>query len=135
VADFGIARALDEAGGEALTASGFALGTPAYMSPEQAAGEVLDGRADLYALACVLYEMLAGEPPFSGATAQAILARHVAEAVPSLATVRPEVGPELERVIRRGLAKRPADRFPSAAALEAALASPELIRPAAPRRA
>jgi serine/threonine-protein kinase len=135
VADFGIARALDEAGGDRLTASGFALGTPAYMSPEQAAGDVLDGRADLYALGCVLYEMLAGEPPFTGATAQAIIARHLAEAVPSLATVRPEVGPELERVVRRALAKRPANRFPSAAALEATLAAPALIRPAAPRRA
>ncbi|HET7241176.1 MAG TPA: serine/threonine-protein kinase [Gemmatimonadales bacterium] len=123
VADFGIARALGEAGGERLTTSGLVLGTPTYMSPEQGLGDPLDGRADVYALGCVLYEMLAGTPPFSGATSQAIFARHTAAAVPPLATVRPDVGPDLERVVLRALAKAPANRFPSAAALEAALAA------------
>jgi serine/threonine-protein kinase len=128
VADFGIARALDEAGGERLTASGFALGTPSYMSPEQGLGGALDGRADLYALGCVLYEMLAGEPPFTGATAQAILARHVAAPVPPLLTVRPEAGRELERIVLRALAKDPAARFPTIAAFDAALAALEITR-------
>jgi len=124
VADFGIARALGEAGGERLTASGLVLGTPAYMSPEQGTGGVVDGRADVYALGCVLYEMLAGTTPFTGATARAIFARHVAAQVPPLTTVRPDVGPALERVVLRALALEPGDRFPSAAALAAALAAP-----------
>jgi eukaryotic-like serine/threonine-protein kinase len=122
VADFGIARALDEAGGERLTTTGLVLGTPAYMSPEQGWGAPLDGRADVYALGCVLYEMLAGTPPFTGSTSQAIFARHAAGQVPSLATVRPDVGSGLERVVLRALAKAPANRYPSAAAFEAALA-------------
>jgi serine/threonine protein kinase len=122
VADFGIARALDEAGGERITTSGLVLGTPAYMSPEQGWGGPLDGRTDIYALGCVLYEMLAGTPPYTGATPQAIFARHAAAQVPPLATIRPEVGSGLERIVLRALAKTPANRFPSAAAFEAALA-------------
>ena len=121
VADFGIARALDEAGGERLTTTGLVLGTPTYMSPEQGWGGALDGRADIYALGCVLYEMLAGTPPYTGSTSQAIFARHAAGQVPPLATVRPDVGPGLERVVLRALAKAPANRFPSAAAFAAAL--------------
>jgi len=78
VADFGIARAIDRAGGESLTATGMALGTPAYMSPEQAAGSRdLDGRSDLYSLACVLYEMLAGEAPFTGPTVESLVHQHL----------------------------------------------------------
>ena len=122
VADFGIARALDEASGDRLTTTGLVLGTPTYMSPEQGWGGPLDGRADIYALGCVLYEMLAGTPPFTGATSRAIFARHAAGQVPPLATVRPDVGSGLERVVLRALAKAPANRFASAAALEAALA-------------
>jgi serine/threonine protein kinase len=121
VADFGIARALDEAGGDRLTTTGLVLGTPTYMSPEQGWGGPIDGRADVYALGCVLYEMLAGTPPFTGATAQAIFARHAAGQVPPLATVRPDVGSGLERVVLLALAKAPANRFPTAAAFEAAL--------------
>jgi len=125
VADFGIARALDMAGEDRLTDAGIAIGTPAYMSPEQATGSGhLDGRADQYALACVLYEMLAGEPPFTGSTSQAVLARHATDPVPSLRTVRPGVSPDLARVITRALAKVAADRFPSVGAFADALAAP-----------
>jgi serine/threonine-protein kinase len=115
VADFGIAHALDLAGGERLSLSGVTLGSPSYMSPEQAAASRgIDGRSDTYSLGCVLYEMLAGEPPFGGRTTQAILARHAADPVPSLRTVRPDVPVAIERAVGRALAKAPADRFPTA---------------------
>jgi len=122
VADFGIARAVSAAGDQRLTETGLSLGTPAYMSPEQAAAEPsLDGRSDLYALACVLYEMLAGQPPFTGSTAQAILARHALDPVPSLRTVRATVPVGVEEAISRALNKVPAERFASAAEFGAAL--------------
>ncbi len=122
VADFGIARALDLAGGENLSLSGVRLGTPGYMSPEQAAdSSPIDGRSDIYSLGCVLYEMLSGEPPFGGATSQAVLARHAADPVPSLRTVRAEVPPWLEAVVGKALAKSPTDRFPDAEHFAAAL--------------
>jgi len=111
VADFGIAKALTSAGGEKLTETGLALGTPYYMSPEQATGDGLDGRADQYALGCVLYEMLAGTPPFHGSTGQSILARHAVDPVPSLRTVRATIPEGVEHAITRALAKSPADRF------------------------
>ena len=114
VADFGIARALDAAGSERLTETGLALGTPAYMSPEQAAGGRIDGRSDIYALGCVAYEMLAGAPPFTGPSTRAVLARHAVDAVPSLHTVRSTVHRTLEAAIERALAKVPADRFDTA---------------------
>jgi tRNA A-37 threonylcarbamoyl transferase component Bud32 len=115
VADFGIARALDAAGGERLTETGLALGTPAYMSPEQSAADHrLDGRSDIYALGCVAYEMLAGSPPFTGPTAQAILARHAVDPVPRLHTVRSTIPPAVEAAIEQALAKVPADRFSTA---------------------
>jgi len=112
VADFGIARAISAAGGSELTGTGISLGTPQYMSPEQASGEQrLDGRSDLYSLGCVLYEMLGGDPPFTGSSAQAILARHRLEDPPPIHIVRPSVPRPLGATLERALAKVPADRF------------------------
>jgi TolB-like protein/Flp pilus assembly protein TadD len=134
VADFGIARAVDATASARLTETGLALGTPAYMSPEQAAGEAgIDGRSDIYALGCVLYEMLAGHPPFAGTTSQSIRARHAIDPVPSLRTVRSTVTPALERVIRRALSKVPADRFASAEEFAAALSNGRILLGAARR--
>jgi tetratricopeptide (TPR) repeat protein len=122
VADFGIARAMHVAGGSELTSSGILLGTPTYMSPEQASGESeLDARSDVYALGCVLYEMLAGEPPFGGPTPQVVIARQVAATAPSLALVRPDLPPAVFQTVGRALAKAKVDRFPSAEAFKAAL--------------
>src|SRR6266852_6730603 len=127
VADFGIARAISAAGSERLTETGIALGTPAYMSPEQATedGEV-DGRSDVYALGCVVYEMLAGGPPFTGPTAQAILARHAVDPVAPIRTVRDTVSAGVERAVLKALAKVPADRYARAAEFAQALAAPNL---------
>jgi TolB-like protein len=138
VADFGIAHALDVAGGDRLTETGLALGTPQYMSPEQAAGgRSVGARSDLYALGCVVYEMLAGEPPFNGPTPQAVLARHSIDPVPSLRTVRPTLSSALEAAVARALAKVPADRYATAAefkhALTRALEAPAPPTERAPR--
>jgi tetratricopeptide (TPR) repeat protein len=120
VADFGIARALGSAG-ESLTETGLVVGTPAYMSPEQSSGErQLDGRSDQYSLACVVYEMLAGEPPYTGPSAQAIIAKRLSEPIPRLGTVR-QVPPEVEAAVTKALAKAPADRYPNTTAFAAAL--------------
>jgi serine/threonine-protein kinase len=125
VADFGVARAISAAGSERLTETGLALGTPAYMSPEQAAaGRQLDGRSDIYAFGCVLYEMLAGQPPFTAPTPQGLLARHALDPVPPLRTVRDTVPPAVEQSVVRAMAKAPADRFPTAAAFAQALVAP-----------
>src|SRR2546425_7481917 len=122
VADFGIARAMSTAGAESVTEAGLAIGTPAYMSPEQASAErELDARADLYSLACVLFEMLAGEPPFPGPNARATLARHVTERPRPVRAVRPDTPAAVEHAIARALAKDPADRFPTVAAFTAEL--------------
>jgi tRNA A-37 threonylcarbamoyl transferase component Bud32 len=122
VADFGIALALEQAGGERITSTGLALGTPQYMAPEQAAGErALDARVDVYALGAVLHEMLAGESPFAASTRQAVVHRLMHEAPAALSTHRPDVAPFLAAAVRRALGKRPDDRFPSAAAFAAAL--------------
>src|SRR5438445_9345584 len=136
VADFGIARAITAAAdAKQLTGSGIVVGTPGYMSPEQAGGkDPIDGRADLYALACVLYEMLAGEPPFTGPTPQAVLARHMQERPPSLRVVRPTVPAGVQDAIETALAKVPADRFPTASQFVAAL-SVSPTAPSARRRA
>jgi tRNA A-37 threonylcarbamoyl transferase component Bud32 len=125
VADFGIALALEQAGGERITRTGLALGTPQYMAPEQAAGErVLDARVDVYALGAMLHEMLAGEPPFAASTRQAVVRRMMHELPPALATRRPDVAPFIDAAVQMALAKRPDDRFPSAAAFAAVLAAP-----------
>ena len=124
IADFGIARAVGAGAGVRLTQTGFALGTPAYMSPEQAAGERdLDPRSDLYSVGCILYEMLAGAPPFTGVTAQAIMAQRLSSAPPSVLPVRDTVPPAADQALRRVLARNPADRFSTAAQFAAALAS------------
>jgi serine/threonine-protein kinase len=112
VADFGIARAITEAGGTKLTKTGLAIGTPAYMSPEQAAGEgELDERSDLYSLGCVLYEMLAGQPPFTGPTVESLVHQHLTVDPPSVTNLRPAVPPQIAGILQRSLAKVPADRF------------------------
>jgi serine/threonine-protein kinase len=122
VADFGIAGVLESAAGERLSASGIVLGVPAYSSPEQARAEkTVDGRSDIYSLGCVLYEMLGGEPPFTGASRAAVLARHLSDTVPPLRTLCPELSPDLERVVLRTLAKQPEERFGTAAELALAL--------------
>ncbi|HET7187111.1 MAG TPA: protein kinase [Gemmatimonadaceae bacterium] len=122
VADFGIALALEQAGGERITRTGLALGTPQYMAPEQAAGErALDARVDVYALGAVLHEMLAGEPPFAAPTRQAAVQRLMHEPPPTLLARRPDVAPFVAAAVRHALAKRPDQRFGSAAAFAAAL--------------
>jgi len=111
VTDFGVARAISAAGEDRVTAPGMAVGTPTYMSPEQAEGENVDERADIYALGCVLYEMLAGEPPHNGPNARAILARKVRDPMPDLRRVGDDVPDTLEHLLRRALAISPAERF------------------------
>ncbi len=121
VADFGIARAILVAGADRLTQTGLSVGTPAYMSPEQVQGAAsVDGRSDMYSLACVLYESLAGETPFRGPNAQAIFARRMTNPVPSLRTVR-QVPEHVEHAITRALALTPADRFTTASQFAEAL--------------
>jgi len=127
LADFGIARAVDAAGGSSLTETGIVVGTATYMSPEQASGESnIDGRSDIYALGCVLYEMLAGEPPFTGPTAQAVIARRFTDPVPQLATRRDTAPAALQAVLQRAMARVPADRYASAEEFAKALQLPEL---------
>ena len=112
IADFGIALAVAQAGGSRVTETGLSLGTPHYMSPEQAtADRVIDGRSDQYSLAAVAYEMLTGEPPHTGATAQAIIARLLTETPRSVRATRPSISPTLDYALLRALAKTPADRF------------------------
>jgi serine/threonine-protein kinase len=124
VADFGIARAATEAGGSKLTQTGMAVGTPVYMAPEQAVGDQVGPTTDLYSLGCVLYEMLAGEPPFLAKSAQALMARHAMEAVPSVRIVRNTVPEEVEDAIFASMAKVPADRPQNAAQFAELLGMP-----------
>jgi serine/threonine-protein kinase len=122
LADFGIARALEQSGSDQGSTSGLVLGHPAYMSPEQARGSLeVDGRSDVYSLGIVLYEMLAGAPPFTGATAGAVLARQLGDSVPPLGTVRRDVPLHLEQAVSKALAKPPEQRYAVAGAFAAAL--------------
>ncbi len=125
VTDFGISKALSGDGDTNLTQAGTALGTPAYMSPEQASGDdALDGRSDLYSLGCMLYEMLAGQPPFTGLTAQAVIMKRFTEAVPSISAARDDIPAGIDRTLARALARNPDDRFATAAQFIQALSTP-----------
>src|SRR5437762_4418300 len=125
VSDFGIARAITAAAGGKLTETGIAIGTPGYMSPEQAAARGrVDERSDIYSLGCVLYEMLAGEPPFTGPSAESIVRQHLAAAPPRVSAMRAAVPRAIEEAIVRALAKTPADRPATAAEFVEALAAP-----------
>ena len=139
VTDFGIALALASGeaarpgGGDRITGTGITLGTPQYMSPEQAAGDrALDARSDIYSLGCVLYELLAGEPPYTGPTAQAIMAKRFTDPVPSVRRLRPTVPVAMEQALTKALARVPADRFASAAEFAAALTAPATARARSP---
>ena len=135
VADFGIARAAGVAAADRLTRPGLSMGTPAYMSPEQAEGERnVDARADQYSLACVLYELLAGQPPFTGPSVAAVLSRQVLDPVPPLTTLRPGIPGSVRRAIERALSKLPADRFGTVLEFLAALEAPDAPT-AAPKKA
>ncbi|MGB7212386.1 MAG: serine/threonine-protein kinase, partial [Gemmatimonadales bacterium] len=132
VADFGIALAASKAGSTRMTETGMSLGTPHYMSPEQAMGErEITPRSDVYALGCVLYEMLCGEPPFSGPTAQAIVAKVLTEEPRPLIPKRHTIPPQVEAAVLTALEKLPADRFASAAEFVAALERPATDLPSA----
>src|SRR3989454_1835242 len=133
VADFGLARALQSAAGERLTETGIAVGTPAYMSPEQATAErQVDARSDLYSLGCVLYEMLAGEPPYTGPSALAVIAKRFSEPIPHIRTVRENVPEAIEQAVSKALAKTPVDRYNSAAEFTEALRLASAVRTAGP---
>ena len=133
VADFGIARARSARESDMISRPGFAVGTPTYMSPEQATADTVDGRSDIYSLGCVLYEMLAGSPPFTGSTPRVTMARHATEPPPPIREARANIPPRVERALARALAKDPADRFATAADFAAALESTSEV-PVAPVR-
>jgi serine/threonine-protein kinase len=136
LADFGVSRAVDAAAEERLTGTGLAVGTPAYMSPEQADNlSTLDGRADLYSLACSLYEMLVGDVPFTGKTPQVVITRHSLDQVPRPKLARETIPDDVEEAILKAMAKSPADRFRSAGGFSAALqsASAHVTSPEVPR--
>jgi serine/threonine-protein kinase len=129
VTDFGIALEAAAVPEKRLTGSGVMVGTPSYMSPEQAAGErTLDGRSDVYSLGVMLYEMLAGEAPFTGPTAQAVIAKRFTDPAPSIRRLRPAVPASVDEAIKKALANVPADRFPSGAAMIAALTAPVVAK-------
>ena len=121
VADFGVARTVEAASEQDLTRTGIAVGTAAYMSPEQAAGELVDGRSDIYSLGCVLFEMIAGHPPFTAATPRALMAKHWREPVPALMTAHGPARPSIDALVRKALSKSAGDRFQTAAELSDAI--------------
>jgi serine/threonine-protein kinase len=135
VADFGIARAVEVAGGERLTGTGLAVGTPAYMSPEQAVGLAdVDARSDVYALGCVVYEMVGGRAPFEGATPQALLAKHAVDTVPRLRASDPAIPVFVERAVEKALAKNREDRFDTPRAFGQALTTGTVVARVGRRR-
>jgi serine/threonine-protein kinase len=132
VMDFGVARAIGDVGRESITAPGIAVGTPTYMSPEQASGEgQVDGRSDIYSLGCVLYEMLVGEPPYPGATTHAVIAKCFSEPIPSVRRTRQGVPTHVDHAIIRALAKVPGERFDTPLQFAEALTVPGVARPRA----
>ena len=134
VADFGVAGSVDRDGEDRLTATGLAVGSPAYMSPEQAGGEPVDRRTDIFSLGCVLFEMLAGEPPFTGDNPRMVHARRLSERPASLTLLRNTVPGALDSVVRKSLAVEPADRFQTAGELQDAVAVPSLLELEVPAR-
>ena len=124
IADFGVGKALSEVDGAAFTQAGLSIGTPAYMSPEQASGDTIDGRSDIYSLGCVFYEMLTGEQPFTGPTAQAVIAKRFVQTPADVSGLREGVSRVIADVVARALAREPVDRFDTGAALNSALAEP-----------
>ena len=123
LADFGIARAVAAAGAQKLTSTGVAVGTPSYMSPEQVAAGLVDARSDVYGLGCVVYEMLAGQPPFTGPTAESLAHQHLNVPAPEVTRLRPSAGASVTAALMRALAKTPADRFATTGEFAAALAA------------
>ncbi|HKV52768.1 MAG TPA: protein kinase [Gemmatimonadaceae bacterium] len=135
VADFGIGKALSDVADESLTQIGTSVGTPAYMSPEQAVGDSIDGRSDIYSLGCVLYEMLVGEPPFTGPTAQSVIAKRFVQTPADVAALRDAVPRPVARIVQRALARTPMDRFQTGAELRDALDASTSSSTAAPSSA
>ena len=133
VADFGIGKALGAVGNATVTQAGMSVGTPAYMSPEQAAGETVDGRSDIYSLGCVLYEMLVGEQPFTGPTMQAVIAKRFVQTPADVGALREGVSRSVSRTVQKALARAPVDRYETGAQFVTSLAEIESVnRPAAP---
>ena len=130
VADFGIGKALSAVEGDAFTQVGMSVGTPAYMSPEQAAGEAVDGRSDLYSLGCMLYEMLVGEPPFTGPSAQAVIAKRFVQTPADVTALRDGVPRTVSRAVSRALSRSVVDRYESAAAFAKSLGEVDVVLPA-----
>ena len=134
VADFGIGKALSNVVGDSLTQSGASVGTPAYMSPEQAVGEAVDGRSDLYSLGCVLHEMLVGEPPFTGPNTQAVIAKRFVQTPVDVSALREGVPRSVARAVQRALQRTPIDRYATGAEFASALKLPETPATARPDR-
>ena len=130
VMDFGIAKAVSVASGDTLTQTGMMVGTPAYVSPEQAAGEAdIDGRSDQYSLACMLYEILSGKKAFTGSTAQSVLSKRFTDPVPSLRKVEPSVPDEIDEAVSKALSKEPRERYDTSGEFAKALIWPKASTP------